>query len=113
MGRGYRVFIVERNFITTSEAADKVRAQRIKGSGFWRSGNQEPRKGKEGGGVYEGCEVDKIRMGDKKSGSTSHDPRCKRRRSGVKDCLKQRPMSRNLELRGSITYRPCQHNWRH
>jgi hypothetical protein len=39
MDRGHRVFIVERNSMTTSEAADKVRAQRIEGSGFWRSGN--------------------------------------------------------------------------
>jgi hypothetical protein len=49
MGRGHRVFIVKRNSMTTSEASDKVRAQRIKGSGFWRSGNQEPRKEKWGG----------------------------------------------------------------
>lgn len=34
-----------------------------------------PEKGR--GGL--GFEVDKIRLGDKKGGSTSHDPRCKRR----------------------------------
>jgi hypothetical protein len=59
--------------MTTSEAADKVRAQRIEGSGFWRSGNQEPRKGKGGGVFLKGVKF-------KKSGSTSHDPRCNRRR---------------------------------
>ena len=30
--------------------------------------------------IFEECEVDKIRLNDKKSGSTSHDPRCNRRR---------------------------------
>jgi hypothetical protein len=44
--------LVKRNSMTTSEATDKVRAQPIEGSGFWRSGNQEPRKGKGGRG---GC----------------------------------------------------------
>jgi hypothetical protein len=52
IGRGHRVFIVERNFMTTIEAADKVRAQRIGESSFWRSGNQEPKKEKEGGLVF-------------------------------------------------------------
>ncbi len=40
------------------------------------SGGREirgPEKGR-GGLVFKGCEVDKIRMGDKKSGSTLHDP---------------------------------------
>jgi hypothetical protein len=80
MGRGHRVFIVKRNSMTTSNAADKVRVQCIEGSGFWRSENQGPRKGKGGGVVFEGYEVGKIRLGDKKSGSTSHDPRYNRRR---------------------------------
>ncbi len=48
MGRGHRVFIAERNSMTTSDAADKVRAQRIEGSDFWRSGTRSPEKGKVG-----------------------------------------------------------------
>jgi hypothetical protein len=44
------------------------------------SGGRETRSLEVGGGVFEGCEVDKIRLGDKKSGSTSHDPRCNIRR---------------------------------
>ena len=80
MDRGHRVFIIERNFMTTSDISDKVRVQYIEGSSFWRSGNQGPRKGNGGGLVFEACEVGKIRLGDKKSGNTSHDPWCSRRR---------------------------------
>jgi hypothetical protein len=61
MSRGHHVFLVKRNSMTTSDAADKVRVQCIEGSGFWRS-----RKGKEEKGGFEGCEVGKIRLGDKK-----------------------------------------------
>ena len=82
MGRDHCVFIVERNSMVTSDASDKVRVQCIEGSSFWRSGNQGPRKGKGGCLVFEGV---KIRLGDKKGGSTSHDPWCNRRR-------KQRPV---------------------
>ena len=80
MDRDHRVFIVERNSMVTSDPSDKVRVQCIKWSSFWRSENQRPRKGKGGGLVFEGCEVGKIRLGDKKGGSTSHDPWCNRRR---------------------------------
>jgi hypothetical protein len=70
--------------MTTIEAADKVRAQRIEGIRFWWSGYQEPGKGKQGGvGVFEGCEVGEIRLGDKKSGSTSHDPAVQQRSKAV------------------------------
>ena len=79
--------------MTTNDVADKMRTQRIRGSGFWRSGNQEPRKGKggEGGDVFQGCEVGKIRLGDKKSDNISHDPRCNRRRKRRRRLLKTAP----------------------
>jgi hypothetical protein len=100
MGRGHRVFIVERNSMTTSEAADKVRAQRIKGSDFWRLGNQEPRKGK--GGVFlKGVKLVKLGWVTKKVVARHMTRGATDVESGVKDWLKQRPMSRNLELSGS------------
>jgi hypothetical protein len=43
---------------------------------------------REAGVVFEGCEVDKIRLGDKKSGSTSHDPWCNGRRKRRQRLLK-------------------------
>lgn len=54
MGRGQCVLVVGRNSMTTSDAADKVRVQCIEGSGFWRSENQESRKGIE---EYDGSKV--------------------------------------------------------
>jgi hypothetical protein len=54
-----------------------------------KPGAQKRRGGREG--VVLKGEVGKIRLGDKKSGSTSHDPWCNRRR-------KRRPISRNLKL---------------
>jgi hypothetical protein len=90
MGRGHRVFIVERNSMTTNDAADKVRVQCIEGSGFLAVGKPGAQKREGGGGgvVFEGCEVGKIRLGDKKSGSTSHDPWCNRRRKRRQRLLK-------------------------
>jgi hypothetical protein len=54
MDRDHRVFIVERNSITNSNIANKVRVQCIEGSGFWPSGNQVSRNGKpkRGGGIF-------------------------------------------------------------
>jgi hypothetical protein len=70
MSRGHRVFIVERNSMATSDAADKVRAQRI---------------------VKLDWVTKKVVAHHMTRGATDAE-------SGVKDCLKQRPMSRNLEL---------------
>jgi hypothetical protein len=107
IGRGHYVFIVKRNSITTSDAADKLRVQCIKVSGFWRSGNQGPRKGKGGWGGFGGGEAGKIRIADKKSVACHVIRGATDAESGGKDCLKQRPMSRNLELRRSNAQAPA------
>jgi hypothetical protein len=98
MGRGHRVFIVERNSMTTSNAADKVRVQCIEGSGFWRSENQGPRKGRGGEWFLKGMKLVKLDWVTKKAVARHMTRGTTDAESGVKDCLKQRLMSRNLEL---------------
>jgi hypothetical protein len=87
--------------MTISDAANKVRVQCIKESGFWRSGNQGPRKGKGRGRVLKGVKLGKLDWVTKKAVARHMTRGATDAESGVKDCLKQRPMSRNLELRGS------------
>jgi hypothetical protein len=87
--------------MTTSDATHKVRVQCIEGSGFWPSGNQEPRKGnrgEKGGWFMKGCEV-KLDWVTKRAVARHMTHGATDAESGVKDCLKQRPMSLNLELR--------------
>lgn len=86
----------------TSDAADKVRAQRIEGSSFWRSRSQEPKKGKGGEGMFfKGVKLVKLDWVTKKVVAHHMTRGATDAESGVKDCQKQRPMSRNLELRRS------------
>ena len=86
--------------MTTNDVADKVRAQCIEGSGFWRSENQELRKGKGGGrgGVFQGAMLVKLDWVTKNVVARHMTRGATDAESSVKDCLKQRPMSRNLEL---------------
>jgi hypothetical protein len=57
--------------------------------------------------VFEGGKVGKIRIGDKKSVARHMIRGATDAESGGKDCLKQRPMSRNLELRRSNAQAPA------
>jgi hypothetical protein len=85
--------------MTTSDTSDKVRVQCIEGSSFWRSGNQGPRKGKgEGGWFLKLVNLVKLDWVTKKAVARHMTHGATDAESSVKDCLKQRPMSRNLEL---------------
>jgi hypothetical protein len=59
-------------------------------------------EGKGRGGVLKGVKLGKLDWVTKKAVARHMTRGATDAESGVKDCLKQRPMSRNLELRGSF-----------
>jgi hypothetical protein len=84
--------------MTTSDASDKVRVQCIEGSSFWRSGNPGAQKREGEVGFLKSGKLVKLDWVTKRAIARHMTHGATDAESSVKDCLKQRPMSRNLEL---------------
>ena len=88
--------------MTINDISNKVRIQYIEENSFWRSDNQEFKKEKRGEVWFlKNVKLVKLDWMTEKA-ITRHMTRgVTDAGNNVKNCLKQRPMSRNLELWGS------------
>jgi hypothetical protein len=83
--------------MTTNDVVGRVQAQRIEGSGFWRSGNQE-RKGGARVGALEGVKLINLKRVTEKVVACHMTGGATGAKNSGKDRQKRRQMSLKVEL---------------